>query len=320
MRIRYALIALVLIGLSVAGFTAYATMYAPTTQAAQDNSERPRGELLVENIEFENAVLMGAHRGQMPGVLYTLTAHGPRHTTILAYTFIFTGIVELADRTPIAIARVNSTEWAHTDFRVIRYEGRPIGLAMAFRNKGPLYIEYLDASYGQSGYYNVSVTVILMAFYHPRLRSTVMAVHGAAVEGNRTFITYPVHGGVVLAAAFRVANWPSEPEGTRLAVGFRIGLHATAWLYTRDGEGIRAHVKWVAPFCGSTRMRLQKEKGLIRRVFAFGNRALVRVGENRTIARAFCTYQVKGWVLKLAIVVPKADVVLYAPARPRAGH
>ncbi len=321
MRVRHLLLALVLAGLSIAGFTAYATMYAPAA-ADQGGQEQPgQGkELLVENVEFENAVLMGAHRGQAPGVLYTLTVHGPRHTTILAYAFVFTGIAELANRTPIAIAKANSTTWAHTDFHVIRRDGRPVGLAMAFKNKEPIYIEYKDPSYGESGYYNVSIAFVLMAFYHPRLRETVMAVHGATVEGNATFVSYSVHGGVILAAAFRVKGWPSGPEGTRLAVGFHITLRAAAWLYDRDGEGIRARVKWVAPFCGSTRPRLQRTSGLIRRAFAFKNTAIVREGDNRTVVRAFCVYQVKGRLLRLAIVVPKAEVVAYPALRAGQGQ
>ncbi|GEM_PF-3547689 len=318
MGLRKALLVALLVAASIAASSiAYTTLAASASSnsASAGSGGQGQGEVLVETLEFPGAVLMGAYKGEKPAVLYSLMVYGPRHTTILAFAFVFTGIAEVQNRTPIAVARPADTAWAHSDFRVIKHDGRPVGLAMGFRNTEPVYIEYKGEASGQSGYYNVSITVVLMAFYCPRLHETVVASY-AAEGGNRTLVAYRLNGGVLLVAAFRIADWPGGTEGSRLLVGFSVLLRAAAWLHDDEGEGVRAKVSWVAPFCGSTRPRLQRESGLIRRSFAFKDKAIVREGDGEPKAvKAFCLYAVRGWLLKLAIVVPKADVVRYPAFR-----
>jgi len=290
------------------GSTTYVAFAANPAGGAGD--EKP----LIENIKFADAVLVGAHKSSMPAVVYGLVAYGPRHTTILAYGFAFVGIAEVSNETLVASAGARNTTWANSDFHIIEHDGRPIGLAMGFRNEGPLYVEFAEG-YGESGYYDMNITVVLMAFYHPRLEETILARVGSG-DNSTALVAYDVRGGVVLAAAFKIEGWPSEIEGTRLVVGFGVLLRAFSWLETREGR-IKADVVAVSPFCGSTRPRLERESGLIRGTFAFVNKAIVKNGDGKPeIARAFCLYQVRGWLLKLGIIVPKADVVGY-PARRR---
>ena len=306
MQARKALLALAVLSLLAFGSTAYIAFAAepgPVPPGPRDP------ELLTDNIRFDGAVLVGAHKGDMAAVIYALVAYGPRHTTVLAYLFAFVGVAEVRNETVIASAKASNTTWANTDFRTIERDGRPIGLAMGFRNEGPIYIEYTSEDYGQSGYYNVSITVVLTAFYHPRLKETVLARLGGG--GNSSLVAYDVHGGVVLAAAFKIEGWPEGPEDTRLVVGFWVVLRAFSWIETRAGR-TRAQVIGVSPFCGSTRPRLERESGLIRGTFAFVNRAVIKEGDAGPEAvRAFCLYQVKGWLLKLGVIVPSADVVAY---------
>lgn len=293
------IIALSLLAVGSTSYVALATSPAPASD-----------ELLVENVKFDNAVLVGAHKGDLALVAYGLIAYGRAHTTILAYAFAFVGIAEAQNETVVAYARAGNTTWANSDFHVIEQDGRPIGLAMGFRNSGPLYVEFSEG-YGESGYYDMNITVVLMAFYHPGLEETVLA-RVRRGDNSTSLIAYDVHGGVILAAAFKVEGWPSELEGAHLVVGFAIYLKAFSWV----GKGhVRANVVAVSPFCGSTRPRLERESGLIRGTFAFVNRAIVKNGDSEPeVVRAFCLYQVSGWLLKLGIIVPKADVVAY-PAR-----
>jgi len=324
MDVRKSLIALVLVALSltgglmaytaVAGASAGSAPRAPSPAQAGGNNK----PALVENIRFDGAVLMGAYKGHMPAVLYTLIAYGREHTTVLAYLFAFRGIAETRNKTVVAFASARNATWAHSDFKVIRHRERPAGLAMGFKISGPIYVNYTDPSYGQSGYYDINITVVLMAFYHPRLGTTVMATYGEGDLQNRSLVAYDVHGRVVLAAAFRISGWPTEAEGGHLLVGFTILLRAKAWLRTEEGFRTPVKVVWVSPFCASTRPRLQMRPGLIRGTFAFVNRAFVREEgseEGRQAVRTACLYQARGWLLKLSIVVPKEDVVLYPALR-----
>ncbi len=310
MEVRKLLLLALLVGLTATGALAYVGMASSRPQQPASGGQANSGEVLVENIQFPGAVLSGIHRGGGPVVTYALTAYGPGHTTVLAYTVVFAGVAEVANRALVARAAVLNATWSNSDFRVIRHDGKPVGLAMLFRLEEPIYIEYANSS-GQSGYYEVNMTVAIMAFYHPGLRETIMAVCGQ----NRSLVVYQVEGGIILAVAFRISGWPSEPSGTRLLAAFGVRLRAAAWL----GEGKdkeKAAVKWVVPFCGSTRPRLVRDKALIRGVFAFLPRAAIA---NETggwePVRAACLYVVKGFVLKVAIAVPKASDVIYPAVR-----
>jgi len=321
MDVQKSLIAIVLVVLSLTGglmaYTAVAGASAGSTPGAPSPAQAggKNKPALVENIRFDGAVLMGAYKGRMPAVLYTLIAYGREHTTTLAYFFAFRGIAETRNKTVVAFASAKNATWVHSDFRVIRRQGRPIGLAMGFKISGPIYVNYTDPSYGQSGYYDINITVALMAFYHPRLGTTVMATYGEGGLQNRSLVAYDVHGRVVLAAAFRISGWPTEAEGGHLLVGFTILLRAKAWLHTEEGFRTPVKVAWVSPFCASTRPRLQMRPGLIRGTFAFAGKALVWDEEGRQAVRTACLYQARGWLLKLSIVVPKEDIVLYPALR-----
>jgi len=323
MDVRKSIIALVLVALSLSGgMMAYAAVAGAGGSTSPTASPAPAGPqdgargALVESIRLRGAVLFGAHKGRMPAVLYTLVAYGREHTTALAYLFAFVGVAEARNKTVVAFASARNITWVHTDFRVIRRQGRPVGLAMGFKSTGQVYVNYTDPSYGQSGYYDINITVALMAFYHPRLGTTVMAIYGEGGPQNRSLVAYDVHGRVVLAAAFRISGWPTEAEGGHLLAGFVIGLRAKAWLHTEEGFRTPVKVAWVSPFCGSTRPRLQVKPGLIRGTFAFANKALVwdESGERQAVGAA-CLYQVRGWLLKLAIIVPKESIVVYPALR-----
>jgi len=313
LEVKKTLLLAVLVALSATGILAYVALasQSPSPANGQRTAGGASGDLLVENIQLPDAVLMGVHKGQKPIVAYMLVTYGPRHTTALAYAYAFMGIAEVSNCSLVAKANAMNATWSNSDFKVIRHDGRPVGLAMVFRLSGPLYIEYEDPSLGQSGYYEVNMTLVLMAIYHPGLEETIFATCGQ----NSSLVVYHVKGGLVLAAGFRLSGWPSEPSDTRLVMAFTIRLRAASWL----GEGTdreKADVRWVVPFCGSTRPRLVTHRALIRGTFAFLPRAAIR---NSTggwePARAACIYVVKGFTLRLAIIVPKADVVVWPAVR-----
>ena len=316
MELRKTLIVLVLATLSLSGVIAYTASasvgpaHEPASPAPADGRAR---NVLVESLRFPGAILLGAHRGQLPAALYALVAYGRHHTTALAYVFAFVGVAELQNRSVVAVASARNMTWAHTDFKIIRYKGHPIGLAMAFRTRGPIYINYTDPAYGESGYYDVNITVVLTALYNPRGGEAIMAIYGTGGLANRSLVAYDVHGGIVLLAGFKIEGWPGE-DG-HLAVGFLVFLRARAWLHTEEGHRTSSRVVWVSPFCGSSRPKLMTRSGLVRGVFAFINRAILMGQEGRHLARAACLYVIRGWLLRLAVIVPKADVVAYPALR-----
>ena len=314
MPVQKSLIALVLTALAISGVGAYAMVANASSPEAKAVAPAEEGAL-VENIRFDNAVLFGVHKGDLPAVLYGLVSYDDEHTTALVYVFLFAGIAEVGNRSLIAYATCRNTTWANTDFHIIKHKGRPVGLLMGFRNEGPLYVEFTNSSYGESGYYNVSIRIALIALYSPRLKETVFATYRTG-ENSSSWVVYDVKGGVVLAAGFRVEGWPLSSEDSFLAAGFWIYLRGRAWLDTEEGR-TKANVRWVVPFCGRSRPRLQARSGLVRGTFLFVNRAVIRENgsEEPEVVRAYCLYMIRGHLLRLAIVVPGADVVRYPALR-----
>jgi len=308
MELRKVLPVLLIVAITTTGLLTYIALASGDSPSGQSNGHRSgRSEVLVETVQLPGAVLVGAHRGEGPAVLYAYVAYGQRHTTILAYAFRFLGIAEVHNRSLVARAGALNTTWANSDFKFIRHEGRPIGLVMFFRAEGPIYISYQEPYEEYSGYYEVNITLALAAIYHPRLKETVFA---RLVNGdNSSLLVYDIRGGIVLLAGFKVEGWPDVgPEEGHLALAFAIRLRARSWI----GEGTdreKARVVWVSPFCGSTRPKLVGRKCLIRGTFAFPNEALVRTDEGWAEAHAYCLYAVRGFTLALAIAVPKADAV-----------
>ncbi|RLI07739.1 hypothetical protein DRO32_03395 [Candidatus Bathyarchaeota archaeon] len=287
-------------------------IYVSLAQGSATASGIAEQDVLVESIRVPGAIVMGIHRGDGPSVLYVLVDQGDEYTTVLAYSFRFLGIAEIHNRSLVAKAGALNTSWACSDFKIIRHRGRPIGLLMAFRSQGPIYVSYEEPYADSSGYYEVNMTVVLAAIYHPRLGESILARFGG---GNGSLVSYDVVGGLVLIAGFKVEGWPDAGPGEgHLLMAFSIRLRARCW--EKDGsEGEAGRVIWVSPFCGYTRPRLVGRRALVRGVFAFSGRAAVSSGEGWEGVRAYCVYVVKGFRLYLAIAVPKAGAVRYPAPR-----